>query len=309
MRKIFAWLLVVVFVGGVGLAFWSGGVFAKTDGTNVYVLGDKPKRIEGFMDPGDSYASEIEVLNSNDERVTVTVTPRPYSFELSGREYLPNFTSQSGRTEFSKWIVFPEGEEYKIEPGETKKIGYEFTVPQGALSGSQAAAILVHTVTGTEGQAVDKNIAAESSYGYIIHVNINGDDIKEEGKVLSWETDGLTFNPVIRTFSLIENTGNVSFTSNYKLQVMDMIRGNKLVYETDKNADVLAESKRTVTHNWDKAPRLGIFKVKQTVTYLKETEEFSKTVIICPLWLIILVALLIVFAVVAIVGPRRKRKA
>lgn len=280
---------------------------AVVDGTKVYILGDQPKYIGGLLSPGETYHDTIDIENNNDEVATISLEPRPLSYVPMDGDYVPDYRTQTAHSALSKWINFPEGLQYDIAPGETIAIGYEFTVPKDAVSGTQSTAVLIHAATKGEKES-GSGVSAEISFGYTIHINIDGADLKKEGEVVSWEATGFTFSPPLRLSSVIENTGNMSFKMTHDLAIYDLFNSKDPVFTDSTKSEVLPASKRAVFEYWNEAPQLGIFNIKETISFLDKSYEYSKTIIVCPLWLIILVLAFLASLIVLIVQRSRASK-
>lgn len=283
-------------------------VSAEASGLNVLVHGDQPKRFDGLLEPGKTYSSVIDVENKNDEVATVTVTPKPLSYIPFEGDYIPDHHAETHYTQLSKWLVFPEGTEYDIAPKESIAIRYEFTVPDKAPTGTQAAIIQVHTVTEEEKNS-SSGIAAEISFGYTIFASVDGADLKEEGRIISWEINGFSFAPPVRASTMIENTGNMGFSAKHDLEFYPLFSDRDPVFTDTQELDVLPDSKRILFQSWHEAPLLGIFNAKETISFLGNDYEYSKVVIICPLWLLILFGIILALIITIIVRRVRARKA
>ena len=287
----------------------SGSANAIIDGTKVWVLGEKPVRVEDLMEVGDSFSNTIEIRNNNDEKVTVSLTPAPFSYG-SADDYNPDYTTRKPRTQLADWIVLPGGSEYDIDSGQTISVKYEFTVPDGAVAGSQSAAILIHTMStgGSDGQS-SMGTSVETSFAYVILANVDGEALRENGEVLKWHTASFVFEkPEIKVESVIENAGNVSFMSEYDLKISDFFNSNNVVFENSRKVDVLPDSGRNVSHIWDKAPSIGLFNVEESISFLGKTEVFKKVVIVFPIWLLIIVIAIIIMLVTALIMKIRKHR-
>lgn len=306
-NKLLLFALAVISVAIPGALSHVEDSHAAVDGTKVFVLGKKPHRVEGYLDQGDTYRGTIGLRNENDETATVTFTPKPYSFVPKDDDFIPSHSSANPFTELSNWLKFPDGDRIDLPAGAEREVKYEFTVPKGAITGTQTASILIHTVKEAE-EASSTGVSAEASFSYIIYANINGIDLKEEGNIVSWDTASFVSGPPIKVRSVVENTGNASFIADYKLEVFGVFAGKDPVYTHEEKADVLPENKRAVFQYWNEAPLLGIFNVTETISFLGEDYDFSKTVFLCPIWLIILVAVFVILAIVLIVHRSQKRK-
>ena len=73
-------------------------------------------------------------------------------------------------------------------------------------------------------------------------------------------------------------------------------------------ATVLPDTSRTGVLTWSDAPKLGIFKVTQEISFLDQSFTFSQVVLICPIWLIALVIVLIIALIVRIIYRVKSHK-
>jgi hypothetical protein len=293
-------VVVVVLAAGLLAGLSTQPTRAEVNGLKVWILGEKPVRVEKRLNEGESFASQIEIQNNNDETVTVSLTPSPYSYGPAN-EYLPDYSTQKAYTQLANWIRLPRGDKYNIMAGETISVDYNFTVPEGAIGGSQSAAILIHTEQPEESTR-DVGVSGRSNFAYVIIANINGQSLREGGQVVRWDTPWIVLDESeIKIESAIENTGNINFMADYKLTINEWFDSQKIAYQESKRVDVLPESGRMVDHKWADAPALGLFKVKEEVKFLDETKMFERTVLIFPMWLLIIVIAIILLLVTALV--------
>ena len=118
------------------------------------------------------------------------------------------------------------------------------------------------------------------------------------------------FNPPISASSIVENTGNTHANVKYVLQVYPFF-GDEEVYTNEEDPTTLVllpDTRRLNTVSWEGAPSLGIFRVKQTVSFWDETSTTEKLVFLCPIWFIFIVLLIIFCAIFWIVSRVRNRK-
>ena len=149
----------------------------------------------------------------------------------------------------------------------------------------------------------------ESNDGIVIIAEVEGGNTRREGQVLETKIPTILFNPPITATSLVENTGNVHATATYTLQVFPLF-GDEEVYTNEENPatlTILPETQRFNSISWDGAPQLGIFRVRETVSILDDTQTIEKIVFLCPIWFLFLVLLIIFFAIFWLVSRVRSR--
>ena len=66
-------------------------------------------------------------------------------------------------------------------------------------------------------------------------------------------------------------------------------------------AVILPDTSRLSTLTWDGSPRFGLFRVRETASFLEREEVFERVVFVCPIWLLALVIFFIVLAVIWII--------
>ena len=87
--------------------------------------------------------------------------------------------------------------------------------------------------------------------------------------------------------------------------------GDEEVYTNEENPatlTILPETQRFNSISWDGAPQLGIFRVRETVTILDDTQTIEKIVFLCPIWFLFLILLIIFFVIFWLVSRARSRK-
>ena len=116
------------------------------------------------------------------------------------------------------------------------------------------------------------------------------------------------------------NTGNTDFVATQRMSITSFF-GNKQVITESKTYDVLPDTTRLVRMEWDGTPGLGLFRVTQAIDaryFDRENEslgEWTKTVLVIPLFLFIVIMLIvvvmimmIVFKIIQVIARRRADK-
>jgi hypothetical protein len=280
----------------------------QDDGLVWYIGGPTTKA--GWMDPGAVYEGQIEACNANSAGRKISVSSSPYS--VSQSDYIGiDFISKNSWNMLADWISFPSGDSYEIASGQTIYIPFKITVPSdgSAIAGSQAAMIMLE---GGEiyGSTEQSSLLSTKRFGWAVFADINGADLHQSGQIEQWKADGpllLDNRDGLNVFSLMENTGNVSFNSRHELVITDLLR-DKVVYENQSEMSILPESKRANEQKWDQLPALGLYKVQEQISYLDQSVPHEAIVLVVPLWLLIIIAMIIILLVAAIVIKVREHR-
>lgn len=265
----------------------------------------------GKIDPGETRKGSFNVQNTGNKAYEYTVSVAPFSFK--NENYEQDFDTSSKYTVLTDWVTF-NSEKGSVEPGEQSEVKYTIRVPSDAPGGLQSAAIMV-TMTNSD-EMKESGVQTVSRAAYPIYMNVGG-DTEERGAVIENKIPSLIFNPPLVTSSVVENAGNIYAVATYDVKVYNVI-GGKEVYSNskeDNNGDlkpdtrvIFPETERYNEVEWTNAPKIGLFRVKQTVTIFDEVSEKEKIVFICPIWLILIFVAVIAIIVYKIVSGIMKRR-
>ena len=255
--------------------------------------------------PGESATGSVKVSNqaSATENLYYKVSAVP--FTRTGDGYNPIVGSELGNGSYNNiidWITF-SSESGSLSPNETDEIIYNINVPENARGGGQYFAILVTRVEGSD-EEYDGNMTLKEviQVASTVYVTITGNDIKLSGSITDNYISSVFLAPPIKGTFMVENTGNTHLEVYYYMQVFPFFT-NEEIYTNEESpsyAIILPETNRFITQEWNETPQIGIFRVRQVVSYNSESDDKSiieRTVIVCPIWLLFLV----VFAIVAII--------
>ena len=116
----------------------------------------------------------------------------------------------------------------------------------------------------------------------------------------------------------VKNSGNTDFRVTHQLSVYDFFTGNEAFSAETVDADgkklgtatprVMPGNERSNILTWTGAPKLGVFKVVQTVSFLDQNYTFEQIVVLCPIWLVGGVVFLIILMIVWLILRARSRK-
>lgn len=293
-------MAIAVFFAGL---FLSNGAFADTPD---YQIGITPTQEDlGGLEPGKTYTGTYKVKNTGAKTFDFKMSFLPYT--VKDETYEPVYSEDNTYTEITKWITL-NVMEGTLEAGEEQVIEYTIDVPETAHGGAQAATI-ISTMQPPKGESSGNSVGTTQQLGYVVFGNVDGQVIKT-GKVLENSVPGFLFNPPIYGTSLVENTGNVYTSAEYKLQVFPLFSDEE-VYTNEETPDkniIFPETKRYNEVKWEGAPQLGIFRVRQTVKIFDEESVTEKMVFLCPIWFLFIVILIIFCAIFWIVSRVMRRK-
>lgn len=254
------------------------------------------------LDPGTTYENTIQVHNNGNIPIHVDAGILPY--HVNNHTYEPIY-EQTKYTEITKWITLST-ESFDLNPDETIFVGYSVTVPEDVPAGGQYAIIAFDSVSvATENSTVE----AIQRIGVIVNAEISG-DTRMSGEIVEQKIEAFKFQPPITASVSVSNNGNVNSTVSSVMKIFNYFDGSE-VYTNASNPtvnDVYPDTIRDITMAWDSSPKLGIFNVVLTTSYLNDISTITKTVFICPLWLIIVVLIIIFAFIIIIIAKIRKRQ-
>ena len=282
-----------------------------------------PQSQEYALTPGQSVTGEVVVSNPKDAdgKFYYVAEVVPYSVSNDGK-YSPKFDAKEDYTDIINWVTLSDDDESGktavhgvLEPGKSNKAYYTIKVPRDARGGGQYFAVRVKSdaealqeAENSDASAIKEVIAITS----LVFAEVSG-DITIKGEIVDNNIPSFFSNPPVTASFMVKNEGNTHAVVSYYLQVFPLFSDEE-AYTTEEDPGtnyVLPGSSRLITQTWEKAPAVGIFKVRQTVYYDSMDSEPSvteKMVIICPIWLIFIVIFGIVGIIVWFVIRAKTRK-
>ena len=269
-----------------------------------YRLQISPVRLDLDLEPGTTSTGTFEVQNTGLKAYDFVLGVDPYS--VTDENYSVDSETRTAYTDIVDWITFSQNEGH-VEPNQNQEITVTVTVPDDVPAGGQYAMIYAEMVRDDELEST--GVAVNHRVALLVFSEVEG-NTRREGQVLETKIPTILFNPPITATSLVENTGNVHATAYYTLQVFPLF-GDEEVYTNEENPatlTILPETQRFNSISWDGAPQLGIFRVRETVTILDDTQTIEKIVFLCPIWFLFLILLIIFFVIFWLVSRARSRK-
>lgn len=301
--------LAAVFCGFVGMS------------NSVSALSVTPMKQAISLMPGDTYTGRVTTYQQGqgDGKLHYQASIAPLTVNDEGGNYSGVFDKESSYTDIVNWVTLTNGEETvsyddKIDGyaalGEEVDLIYTVNVPEDAKGGGHYFAVIVRTVPDNNASG-DITITDSISIASVVYAEVAG-DINIKGTIKDNNIPGFLLNPPITASFMAKNEGNTHSEVTYYMQVFPLFSGEE-IYTTEENPSteyVLPETTRYITQEWDEAPAVGIFKVRQVVYYDSTDNEPSiteKIVIICPIWLIFII-LFVIFALIFYFVARAKAR-
>ena len=264
-----------------------------------------PTKQKVSIEPGTSYTSSMKVQNIGEGKFTYSVEAVPYS--VTDDNYTQNYNNVGAHSQIAEWITFDERTQTgTLNAGDEVEVGFTINVPKDAPAGGQYAAIMAST---GDGSSEANNVRTINRVGMIFYASVAG-ETRKTGSIVSNSIPSIVFNPPVTVTSLVENTGNVEATAKYTFKIWPLFDKETVYNNEDEQGtlDIMPDTRRFGTMSWDGAPKLGVFWVEQTVTFLDQVSTNKKLVFICPLWLLFVIFAIIFFMIFWLVSRARGRK-
>ncbi len=268
-----------------------------------------PMNQELELEAGKTYQAAVNISNPADaeENFSYTVSVAPYSVMENGNE--ADLVTKSTASQIVDWITIekPTG---TLRPNESRAVYFTITVPTDAPGGGQYAAILVSSDQVAE---VNEGLNINDTFemASIVYATVSG-ETKHSGEVLSNNIPGFVTNgaPVLSAY--IVNNGNVHEKAKVMISAKNVFTGEDVMTVSEGknvfNEIVMPGTSRYVEREIKELPALGVFEVSQTVSYLGENSLNTATVIMCPIWFLLLVIATVGVIVGTIAGLIVRRK-
>ncbi|MBR0424431.1 hypothetical protein IJI79_02965 [Candidatus Saccharibacteria bacterium] len=304
-----------IFISGVMVAALSIINFANApayaEENNFYGFGVSPMTEKIILNPGDTYKGSFTVTNParNTGSITYAVSLSPF---YATEDYDITYEDTGDYNQIVSWITL-QNTNGTLAPNEINNVNFTINVPTDAPAGGQYAAIIVKTAASEDenGESEDTGvkISQAMAIAHTIFAEVTGTTV-HSGDIVSTNLPGFMFDGKITGSSTIENIGNVHGTATYKLQIFPLFSSEE-AYTNEEDPDtstILPNRTRYHETVWNETPMMGIFNAIYTVEYEGMTEQVSRLIIICPLWLIFIILLAIVAIVVWLVIRIKMRK-
>ncbi len=235
------------------------------------------------LEPNNRYEKTLVIYNSGTRSLTFSLYARPYT--VANERYVPLFDGDAPQQQLRRWISFPEVV-YHLDPGKQVSAPYVITTPASLPDGGQYATIFAETT----GEKNDDNLITKKRVGMIIYAHAKG-KTTYKGSSTSSTPQRITPTASYTMQARITNTGNVDFKATSTLTVNDYF-SKKQLYSYSLTKPVLPATTRLVELPWqDDNSLFHMYRVTQTVAYLKQTDTTQSVMIVMSPLLIFVVLL------------------
>lgn len=283
-KLLFKKILFAIFL----LASCSTPVWAETNNSQNSMT-VTPTKIKMNINSSQSINKSFEIINSGNKKITVEVDAKPYSvIDKSYQQF--SELDHTAYTQISRWIKFDQ-KKYSINPNEKKVVNFKVETPSDIPGGSQHAIIFVKTVKAND----EGSINTLQRIGIKLYAKSTGVS-KTSGELLPIKIPFFQSKAKMSFTTTIKNNGNTDFTNTKKIKVMDIFGNEKFNYNGE--FDILAGTKREISAEWDKTPKIGLFKIKVTNDFIDKNKTHEQYVF----FLSPIITIIIVLALFTIIG-------
>ena len=227
-------------------------------------------------------------------------------FSINGEDNSAIFENNGDYNKIVDWITL-DWEEGELEPNQTVEVGVQIDTPIDAPAGGQYAAILVSS-DNNDVKEDEFNIQNYYQIAHLIYADVAGETIRK-GDISNVSLTSFLFSGNITAGAVIRNDGNVHSNALHTLKILPLF-GDEEYYTNEEGPEqtlIMPNGTRYASISWDKTPPIGIFRASYKVEFEGVKREVSRLVIVCPLWLLFVIALIIVILAGWFVFGKRKK--
>jgi hypothetical protein len=203
---------------------------------------------------GDVWQSSVKVVNTNDYDITVFASVVDFGSigEEGHAQFIPILADENVNPHsLAKWITLP-AEGVAVPRGQSAKIPFTVTVPNGAEPGGHYAAILIGTHPIGE-RTKGASVSVSSLVSSLLFMRVPG-DIREAGDIREFTTTKNVYSDLEAAFVMrFENKGNVHVLPQGVITITNMWgkeRGIIPINEATDFGNVLPNSTRKYEFSW-----------------------------------------------------------
>ena len=281
------------------------GLPVKTFADFALTVSPMTQRIS--LTPGETYYGTFLVSNPSTSTSTLNYTLEIEPFTIDAENHA-EYKDNGNYTLMKDWIALKKTEG-TLEPNEKNEVEFSITVPKTAPAGGQYASIIVRSATGTDpGSGV--NIQASYGSAHLIYAEVAGETVRN-GTINYSNLSSFLFSGQITGGAEVTNNGNVHANAIHTLQVFPLFSDEEYYTNAEEPQEnlIMPGGTRYTSVKWDNTPAIGIFRVVYTVEFEGVKDSLSKLVIICPVWLLFIIAVVIFLLVFKFIFRKKKAEA
>ena len=294
--------LIIAFMMTIGLA--PGLAFADME------FAVSPMNQKIVLAPGEDYDGTFEIVapQSSPQTFYYKLSVEPFSVD---ENYNPVYENNGDYNQIVDWISL-ESETGSVEPNETARVKFKIHTPKDAPAGGQYAIIRVQSdyeMMKKESEENAINIQNIMSIAHILYAEVAG-ETKRGGEIIEANVPSFLFSGNISGSATIKNTGNVHSDATYMMQVFPLFSSEEVFTneEDPKSNLIIPGATRTTAIPWEETPSIGVFHVIYNASFEGASQKIDKMVIVCPLWLLFIIAVIIFLIIFKILSGKREKK-
>jgi len=292
--------------------FLNTAIAADDNSSFGYTVG--PPVVEYTAERGQTINGIVKV---NDYSPTpIILYPQVADFAAKDETGQPSFFESDPNRKFSlsSWMKFSDAP-VEFGVGELKEIQYQIVVPTDAEPGGHYGVLFFSTKSPNEVKEGEAKVVANMKVGQLVLVTVNG-DVKENAVVETFKTKHLfnwfpqvhysnekllRISANIDVVTRLKNVGNIHFKPKGTIEIKNIFGQEKAnLTLNEKEGNVLPDSIRSFDNVW-KANwwNMGIYTANLDFTYGVNNSNIidNYTFIIIPWWLLIIIALIVLFVI------------
>lgn len=282
--------------------------FAIAEGSVGFTL--SPLREDIVLNPGDTYRSSFKISCPATQTANIKYEVDVQAFYVD-ENYNNVFGVASSRNLITDWITIDSPKSGTLSPNDVTEILFTINVPADAPAGGQYADIRVSSASISDGNESGNGAALgeKIAIGHLVYAEVTGKTIRQ-GEIINVDVPGFILSGDIAGTASIKNTGNVHSRAYYTLKVYPLFSDEEIYTNEEDPASAVILPDRTLLRKtvMDNTPTFGIFNVVYTVEFEGVTEQISKMVIKCPIWLLFIILFIIAVTIIYFVMRAKSRK-
>jgi hypothetical protein len=239
-----------------------------------------PTKFDVRAMPGQTWTSEIRVINSNDFEFAVFAEVVNFAARGDSGEgqFQPVLDGSAGQT-FAEWVEVPAGP-IMVAPEQSAVIPLTVRVPRDAPPGGHYAAVMISTQPPVT-ERRDSQVRTAQAVTSLLFLKVDG-DIVESGTIREFTTNqSLYRSPAVDFTVRFENQGNVHIQPRGDITITNMWgqeRGIIPINQRSTFGDVLPEQIRRFTFGWTgewSLADIGRYEAVVNLAYGEQSRQFA----------------------------------